>query len=154
MSTPDSSPNWSLRLKRLCKAAGLRSVHLDTAHRGVNIIGRTREWTLVTGLSSDWLNVTTTVCQLPKQIGLRSRMLAWAMATNRSLPLAKFSVLDETLVLELDYRTEHVDDAVFGSLLGMLYSVAEEHYAKVFRIVNGDDVLDSLERSLEGTSIS
>jgi hypothetical protein len=115
----------------------------------VNFIGRAREWALVVGLTADWLNVTTILCELPNETGMRARLLEWAMQTNRTIVLAKFGVFGQNLELEIDYRAEHVDDAVLGHLVSLLFNLAEEHYPKVFRIVNGDDVLESLERALE-----
>ncbi len=53
------------------------------------------------------------------------------------------------LNIELDYRAEHVDETVLGNLVNLLHTVAEQQYPRIFRIVNGDDVLESLGRSLE-----
>jgi hypothetical protein len=91
---------------------------------------------------------------LPKEPGMRARLLEWAMATNRTMSLAKFSSFGTNLALELDYRAQHVDAEVLGKLIGFLVSVAEERYAQIFRIINGEDVLESLERSIERDAAS
>jgi hypothetical protein len=154
MDTPDSASNDALRLKRLLKGAGLRSYRLDPRRRIVNFIGRTREWALVVALNPSWVNISTLVCELPKEPGVRVRLMEWAMQANCKNSLLKYSITETTLLLELDYRAEHVDETVLGNLVGFLQSSAEEQYPRVFRIVNGDDVLESLGRTLEASPAS
>jgi hypothetical protein len=61
----------------------------------------------------------------------------------------KFSINNETrLVLEIEYRTEHVDAPTLANLARFLQSTAERMYPKVFRIVSGDDALAALETTL------
>jgi hypothetical protein len=71
------------------------------------------------------------------------------MQANRSCSLVKFGISGTCLNLELDYRAEHVDETVLANLVNLVHTVAEQQYPRIFRIVNGDDVLESLGRSLE-----
>ncbi|MBV9645843.1 MAG: hypothetical protein JO043_00085 [Candidatus Eremiobacteraeota bacterium] len=65
--------------------------------------------------------------------------------------LAKFATVGKSLVLEADYRSEHVDEDVLPQLLTFLVTIAEEQYPAIFRIISGDETLDALEASLKGT---
>lgn len=47
--------------------------------------------------------------------------------------------------LEVDYRMEHCNTDAIRGLVSLIYSDAEEHYGKLFRIVSGDDVLEALD---------
>jgi hypothetical protein len=154
MNPPDSASNDPLRLNRLLKGAGLRSYRLDPKTRMVNFICRTREWALAIRLTPDWLNISTLVCELPKEPGVRARLLEWVMQANRSCSLVKFGISGTCLNLELDYRTEHVDETVLANLINLVHTVAEQQYPRILRIVNGDDVLESLGRALEQGPVS
>ena len=65
------------------------------------------------------------------------------MAANHKMSLGKF-VKGEGLMLEIEYRAEHVDSEVIGNLMGLALANAEEYYPRLFRIVSGDAVLESL----------
>ena len=107
--------------------------------------GRTREWNIVARANADWLNIYTIVCTVPEEPGMRARLLEAAMRINQTMLVAKFVLGETSLVLELDYRTEHIDVEAIRGLIGLIYSSAEEHYPKLFRIVSGDDVLQALD---------
>jgi hypothetical protein len=66
----------------------------------------------------------------------------------------KFGISGTCLSLELDYRAEHLDETVLAHLIGLVHSIAEQQYPRIFRITNGDDVLESLGRTLEAGSAS
>jgi hypothetical protein len=138
----------------MLKGAGFRSYRIDAKSRMVNFICRTREWALVIRLTPDWLNITTLVCELPKEPGVRGRLLEAVLEMNRNLPLVKYGISATFLNLELDYRAEHIDETVLAQLIGLVHAMAEQQYPRIFRIVNGDDVLESLERTLEAGSAS
>jgi hypothetical protein len=70
------------------------------------------------------------------------------MRANAAMTLTKF-VAGPGLCLDIDYRAEHLDAAVLANLISHLHWVAEEQYAKVFRIVSGDETLRELETKLE-----
>ena len=149
MSMPPSSSEPSLRLKQLLKEARLKHYRVDSTTRGIAFVGRMREWHFNARMNAEWLNVTTAFCAVPKEPGLRVRLLEWAMEANRTLSLLKLSVAQDVLLLEADYRAEHVDAEVLGRLVGYLFSAAEEQYPRAFRIVSGDERLEMLELSLQ-----
>jgi hypothetical protein len=105
--------------------------------------GRTRDWSFYVNLTNGWLHVHTYVCEIPQAANLRAELLDAAMVANQRMSLTKL-VKTDSLVLELEYREEHVDAEVLGNLLGLALSNAEEYYPRLFRIVSGDAVLESL----------
>jgi hypothetical protein len=149
MSTPKPEHDPAGRLKTLLDETGYVSWDAGSGCRGFAFPGRAREWLLVARLTPEWCYVWTYVCDVPSEPGLRARLLAGAMEENGIVTAVKFSVNNETrLVLEIEYRTEHVDAATLGSLARYLQATAERMYPKVFRIVSGDDALAALETTL------
>jgi hypothetical protein len=59
------------------------------------------------------------------------------------MSLTKFTKADN-LILELEYREEHLDAQVLNHLLQLMHANAEEYYPRLFRVVTGDSVLESL----------
>lgn len=145
MESKNPQSEASARLKTLLKDSGLTSYRLNAISRFVPYAGRLRGWTVVAALTPDWLHTHTFVCKIPNEPGLRARLFDSVMVGNTAMSLAKFTARPEGLVLEIDYRAEHMDAAVLANLLGYLYATAEEHYPKIFRIVSGDETLDALE---------
>jgi len=143
MENANPQPDAAQRLKVLLKAAGYRTTRMDAAKRAILFGGRTREWTVVAHTANGWLHLYAAVCALPAETGLRMRTLETAMSFNARMPLVKF-VANGGLMLELDYRFEHLDATVLEHLIGLLVANAEECYPKIFRVVTGDDVLDAL----------
>jgi hypothetical protein len=142
MDMPNTDP--SVRLKSLLREAGLKSTRLRGGERNIPFIGRTREWMYVARMDADWLNLYVMVCALPEEAGLRARLFQTVAALNAKMRLAKFSEAGGRLILEVDYRAEHLDGMVLKNLVGLLHAVAEEHYPRIFRVVTGDEVLDAL----------
>jgi len=138
------NPDPSTRLKSFLREAGLKSTRLRGGERSIPFVGRTREWMYVARMDADWLNLYVMVCALPDETGLRARLFQTVAALNAKIRLAKFSESGGRLILEVDYRAEHLDAAVLGNLVGLLHSIAEEHYPRIFRVVTGDEVLDAL----------
>jgi hypothetical protein len=143
MENANPQPDAGQRLRLLLKTAGYRTTRIDAAKRAIRSGGRTREWTIVAHTANGWLHLYTAVCALPAEAGLRLRALETAMSINSCMPLMKF-VANGGLILELDYRLEHVDATTLGHLIGLLIANAEEWYPKIFRVVTGDDVLEAL----------
>jgi len=141
----NDNPSFSAgaRLKSLLKEAGLKSTRLDATRRLIIFPGRTRDWTFVANIFNGWLHVHTYVCEIPQTAGLRAELLDVAMTANQAMSLTKFSK-GESIILELEYRDEHVDGAVLGSLLSRALTNAEEYYPRLFRTVSGDGVLAAL----------
>ena len=147
MST--SKPNPPDRLAVLLGETGYVSWDVGNGCRGFAFPGRAREWFLVARLTPEWCYLWTYVCDVPTEAGLRARLLSHAMEENGIVTGVKFSVNNETrLVLEIEYRTEHVDAPLMGQLTRYLQATAERMYPKVFRIVSGDDALAALETTL------
>ncbi len=145
MDTPQSDP--ARRLRSLLKAADIASFRITNDLRGMSYTGRTREWLIAARLNDHWFNAYTRICSLPEEPTLRARLMEAVMDMNRQMPLAKF-ITSSGLVLELDYRADHLDAEVIGNLIGLLHANAETHYPKIFRIVSGDDTLEKLEQQL------
>jgi hypothetical protein len=142
----NSEQNDHMRhLRTLLKSAGYVSCRMSSDRRAMFFTGRTREWNIVARSNGDWLNLYTIVCTIPEEAGIRARLLEAAMRINQQMLVAKFVVGQTSLVLELDYRVQHLDVEVIRGLVSLIYSNAEEHYAKLFRIVSGDDVLQALD---------
>ncbi len=139
----EHSPSNGLRLKSLLKEAAIQSTRLDARRRLVMYTGRTRDWSFYVDLNDAWLHVHTYVCEIPQAANLRAELLDAAMVANARMSLTKF-VKTDGLVLELEYRQEHVDAEVLGNLIGLALANAEEYYPRLFRIVSGDAVLESL----------
>jgi hypothetical protein len=137
------TPDGSARLKALLKETGLKSTRLDARRRLVSFRGQTREWSFVAGLNNNWLHIHTYVCEIPDAAGLRGELLDVAMTANKAMSLTKFSK-SNGLVLELEYREEHLDTRVLGNLFALAMGNAEEYYPRLFRIVSGDAVLAKL----------
>jgi len=136
-------PNNGLRLKALLKEAGLNSTRLDATRRLVMFTGRTRDWSIYLNLVNGWLHIFTYVCEIPQAAQVRAELFEAAMSANHSMSLAKF-VKGEGLMLEVEYREEHISSEVVSNLLSLTHSGAEEYYPRLFRIVSGDAVLETL----------
>jgi hypothetical protein len=55
------------------------------------------------------------------------------------------------LVLDLQYRAEHLDGPALANLIGLVYHVAEEHYARLVEIASGSGTLKALETAFDRT---
>jgi hypothetical protein len=148
MESKNPQSEASARLKALLREAGFTSYRLNAMARIVPYHGRSREWMVVAAMSPDWLHTHSFVCKIPSETGLRARLFESAMHANAAMGLGKFTVRPEGLVLEIDYRAEHIDAQVLRRLLDYFFATSEEHYPKVFRIVSGDETLHALESNL------
>jgi hypothetical protein len=142
----NQQPSNVSRLKALLKEAGLKSIRLDATRRVVTFTGRTRDWTFIANIYNGWLHVYTYVCEVPDASGLRNDLLDAAMAANQTMSLTKFSK-NSGLVLELEYRDEHIDGEIVKNLFSLILANAEEYYPRMFRVVSGDAALGLLEES-------
>jgi hypothetical protein len=97
---------------------------MSSDRRAIFFSGRTREWNIVARANEDWLNIYTVVCTIPEEPGMRARLLEAAMRINQKMLVTKFVVGETSLVLELDYRTEHVDVEAIRGLIGLIFSNA------------------------------
>ncbi len=150
----NQQPSNGLRLKALLKETGFKSTRLDASRRLVGFPGRTREWMFVANIYNDWLHIQTYVCEIPTAPGLRAELLDAAMVANHTSSMTKFVKSSAALVLELEYRAEHVDAQVLSNLFSLILTNAEEYYPRLYRVVSGDAVLDSLGASAGLPSIA
>jgi len=89
---------------------------------------------------------------LPEPAGLKATLTDRLLELNDSMSVAKFTKSGSTVTLDLEYREEHVDAAVLGNLLGLLQTLAEQHYPELFRIAAGDATLTTLQEAFERSS--
>ena len=141
----DESPESddALRLRRLLDEGGYRSAPVDATRRIVMFAGRTRDWTFSLALSNGWFSIVTYVCEIPEASGVRAGLFDLAMTANHSMSLCKF-VKGHGLVMELEYRDEHVSIDVVRNLVALALANLEEWYPKIFRVVSGDAVLATI----------
>jgi hypothetical protein len=144
MDDMSSQPDDTNRLRTLLKEAGYTSYRMDGGRRALFFSGRTRDWNIIVHTCNGWFNAYTVVCAIPEETGIRSRTLETAMRLNTGMSATKF-VASDALVLEIDYRLEHLDISTLQSLIGLLHCNAEEYYPKIYRTVSGDDVLEALQ---------
>jgi hypothetical protein len=140
----DSEVNPTDRLQRLLNEAGYTSTATGDGQFYVLFSGRHREWNFRAHATHDWVFLRTYVCDVPSENGLRDKLTSYVLKTNASVSLVKFGIVNGKLTLDIDYRFEHVDASTLGNLIGFLHTIAEEHYAPVFRIVSGDETLTAL----------
>jgi hypothetical protein len=149
MSEPENEP--ADRLARLLSDAGFNTMSGDGGRFAIPFNGATRDWWVMAHATALWINLRTAICDVPAEGVLRNELFAFVLERNAFVSLAKFITVNEKLMIELDYRSLHVDAEVIGSLVRLLYDVAEESYPAIFRIVWGDHTLQSLEESMKRT---
>ncbi len=88
--------------------------------------------------------------RLPKARAARALVLDLMARLNCKVPAAKFSATPrDGVVLELAYRTEHVDAEVLGNLIRTLLHVAESEYPALARVVVDDRALRRLDAAFK-----
>ncbi len=138
------------RLKSLATGAGF-SVRRYSSGYELSFHGKYRDFDVRCVLGGGWLHMSVYILQLPPAGVTRSKLLEHAAELNLAIPLAKFTKSDDVLRLDLEYRDEHVDSPVFENLTNLLRQLAEEHYPEIFRIVSGQEALQSLEAAFQRT---
>lgn len=151
MDTANPQSHYNRRLRALLREAELTSFRIDETTRGLSYSGRSREWLVAARLNEHWFNAYTRVCDVPEESNLKMRLMEAVLDMNRSMSLSKF-IFSHGLVLEIDYRAEHLDAEMVGNLIGLLHANAETYYPKIFRIVSGNETLKQLESSLRDGS--
>ncbi|HLI96366.1 MAG TPA: hypothetical protein VKT72_09805 [Candidatus Baltobacteraceae bacterium] len=148
----DEEPRRRLRrLKSLATGAGF-SVRRHGSGYELSFHGTYRDFDIRCVLGNGWLHTCVYILQLPALSATRSRLLERIAELNLAIPLAKFTKSEDVLCLDLEYREEHVDSAVFGKLANLLRQLAEEHYPEIFRIVSGQERLDALQAAFQRPS--
>jgi hypothetical protein len=135
------------RLIVLLREGGFDVRHVGPACYDVTFHGELREWTVTARLTDAWIFLRSYVMRIPDALPLRSLLMKDALETNGRLLLGKLSIEGDGLVLDLEYRSEHVDGAVLSNLLGLAVKTGDAEYPRLFRIAAGDVTLSALESS-------
>lgn len=142
------------RLKSLLDGSRHVSTRLDDTTYLVAFTGKFRDWSIRTHIYNGWLCFSVFVMQLPETPGVRATLMERVLRLNAETAIAKFSVSDDMLKLELESRAELVDDKAFGGLMGHFYSVLEANYMPLARMAAGDETLTALQSAFERPSLT
>jgi hypothetical protein len=108
--------------------------------------GDLRTWWFDVWQSGDWLCLRAHVMRVPAAPAVKGTLIEAALKVNASVSGAKFSATkDGLLVLDAEYRVEHVNSELLKNVIGMLMRLAEQRYPEFLRIVTGQQALESLE---------
>ena len=130
--------------------AGLRAKQIATSSYDVSFVSDLREWSVNVRMSEAWLMLRTFVLALPTAPSRRVALLECIAQANSSIALAKFSLIDDnSICIELEYRSDHVTADTIKQLLGLVVRIGDENYPKLFRIAVGDATLEALESSFK-----
>ncbi len=152
MDDKESARAARRRLKTLLEANHYVTERCGEFGYAIPFVGRFRDWHVRVQISNGWLALTTYVMALPEPAGLKATLTDRLLELNDSMSVAKFTKSGSTVTLDLEYREEHVDAAVLGNLLGLLQTLAEQHYPELFRIAAGDATLTTLQEAFERSS--
>ncbi|MFY9780486.1 MAG: hypothetical protein WAJ85_08250 [Candidatus Baltobacteraceae bacterium] len=147
--TSDNSAELDRRLKALLDEGDFNVKPVGSAIYDVSFRGQLREWTVTTRLTETWILLRTYVMRLPESAQIRTTLLQTALEINGDLPLGKLSIEGDSLYLDIEYRTEHLDSSVLGNLLRLVVQVGDDEYPRLFRIASGDTMLKALESSFQ-----
>ena len=123
--------------------------HVGPACYDVSFHGELREWTVTARLTDAWVFLRSYVMRIPDSLPIRSLLMEDALEANGRLLLGKLSIEGDALVLDIEYRAEHVDGAVLSNLLGLAVKVGDAEYPRLFRIASGDITLNALGSSFQ-----
>ncbi len=154
MDDKGSSRNDRRKLKALLNANQYVGTRFGERAYDLPFGGRFRDWHMRAHFHNSWLALTTYVMAVPESESLRAKLACRLLELNDAMSLAKFTKSGETLTLDLEYREEHVDAAVFRNLLSLLHCLAEEHYPELFRIAAGDATLANLQEAFKRPSLT
>jgi hypothetical protein len=131
--------------KALLAEAGLRYFRLGKDTYAVIVEAALRTWKIQLWFANGWLRGRVYIMRVPKTNPVRAQLLQAALRVNE-VAVPHFSVDDEDgLYLSLDEQLENLDADGLRSLVCALYSVAQDQYPRLFRLVTQEDVLASLE---------
>ncbi len=147
--TPQSPHGGRRKLKKLLEANQYVAQRFGPSGYALAFAGRLRDWQVRAHINDGWLALRTYVMALPQPPGLRATFTERLLELNDVMSVAKFTKSGNVVTLDLEYREEHVDATVLGNLLGLLQSLADEHYPELFRIAAGDATLASLQQAFK-----
>ncbi len=142
---PAADEEPALDLKALLDEAKFESVTMGDGRFSVPFSARLRTWLVDVYANKEWFSLHAHVMRLPKNPARRAVVLDAMAALNFRVPLCKFSVVRGAVILELEYRTEHVDADVAGNLIRMFVQIAEREYGGLMRARSGDPKLQSVD---------
>jgi hypothetical protein len=148
-TTMATTPSNNSILKRLIREAGYSYQTVDRQRIELLFGGPYRPWTVILALNKYWLNVWVYVCGLPESPGQRAELAELLMGLNAQHILAKYSFHNDDVILELQYRHEHLNSESMSGLVSLLTSVANDDYPRIMRTLGGDATLERLERSFK-----
>lgn len=147
---PEEAEEPLVDLKSLLDQAQLESFDLGSGWFSVLFEAELRCWCIKIHVSHGWLFLGTQMMRLPKEPSVRAVTLDLMARLNFKAPAAKFSATpSDEVLLELEYRIEHVDAAVLGNLIRMLLQIAETEYARLARVVVGHPALQGLDAAFK-----
>ena len=134
----------------MLEEAEMRAKRIGASSYDVMFTSDLREWAVNVRLNDSWVMLRTFVMALPPGAPRRLALLEAALQANASLSLAKFSVTeDRSLVIDLEYRDEHLNSEILRNLIGLVVRVGDDNYPKLFRIATGDTALEALETAFK-----
>ena len=71
------------------------------------------------------------------------------MRFNARHILGKYSFHNDDVILELQYRHEHLNPDSLKGIVSLLTSIADDDYPRIVRVLGGDATLERLERSFK-----
>lgn len=71
------------------------------------------------------------------------------MRFNARHILSKYSFHNDNVILELQYRHEHLNADSMKGVVSLLTSTANDDYPRIVRALSGDATLERLERSFK-----
>lgn len=141
------------RLYDMLEEADLGAKRVGASSHEVTFTSALREWAVNVRLNEAWLMLRTFVMLLPPSVPRRLALLEAALQANAALSLVKFSATeDNALVIDLEYRDEHLDAEALRNLVGLIVRVGDDNYPKMFRIAAGDTTLEALESAFKKPS--
>lgn len=142
------------RLKALIMDAGFVSTRLDQASYMVAFTGKLRDWSVRCHIYNGWLCFSAYVMQLPEGASARAALLERLLRLNAEITVAKFSLRDDALKLELESRAELVDSGTFNNLMWHFYQTLESRYLPLARLAGGEETLDALQTAFQRPSLT
>src|ERR1700676_5613074 len=134
----------------MLEETGLQAKRVGASSYDLMFTSDLREWAVNVRLNEAWVMLRTFVMVLPQGTPRRLALLEAALQANAALSLAKFSATeDASLVIDLEYRDEHLGAETLPNLIVLVVRVGDDYYPKLFRIATGDVTLETLESAFK-----
>ena len=146
-----TTPGNQSEIKRLIREAGYAFQTVDRRRIEVAFGGIHRPWTVNVTMSEHWLSLWTYVCGVPEAPGRKAELSDLLLRLNEENALTKYAYHGNDLVLQMQYRKEHVDAEAMHGLISLLCTCATDDYPRIVRILTGDETLARLEKQFTDT---